>query len=113
MFVARVLEKGQIVIPKKARDKVKLSPGDKVEVKVTEEGIVILPFKKSYTESFKGHVKARDKVKLSPGDKVEVKVTEEGIVILPFKKSYTESFKGHVKGKLSLKELEKLYAEKS
>jgi AbrB family looped-hinge helix DNA binding protein len=73
MFVARVLEKGQIVIPKKARDK----------------------------------------VKLSPGDKVEVKVTEEGIVILPFKKSYTESFKGHVKGKLSLKELEKLYAEKS
>ena len=73
MLVARVLEKGQIVIPKKARDQ----------------------------------------VKLSPGDKVEVKVTEEGIVILPFKKSYTESFKGHVKGKLSLKELEKLYAEKS
>jgi AbrB family looped-hinge helix DNA binding protein len=73
MLVAKVLEKGQIVIPKKARDQ----------------------------------------VKLSPGDKVEIKVTEEGIVILPFKKSYTESFKGHVKGKLSLKELEKLYAEKS
>ena len=59
MLVARVLEKGQIVIPKKARDLVKLSPGDKVEVKVTEGGIVILPFKKSYTESFKGHVKGK------------------------------------------------------
>jgi AbrB family looped-hinge helix DNA binding protein len=59
MLVAKILEKGQIVIPKKARDLVKLAPGDKVEVKVTEEGIVILPFKKSYTESFKGHVKGK------------------------------------------------------
>jgi AbrB family looped-hinge helix DNA binding protein len=73
MLIVKVLEKGQIVIPKKARDK----------------------------------------VNLVPGDKVEVKVTEEGIVILPFKKSYTESFKGHVRGKLSLEELEKVYAEKS
>jgi AbrB family looped-hinge helix DNA binding protein len=59
VLVAKVLEKGQIVIPKKARDQVKLAPGDKVEVKVTEEGIVILPFRKSYTESFKGHVKGK------------------------------------------------------
>ena len=59
MLVAKVLEKGQIVIPKKARDLVKLAPGDKVEVKVTEEGIMILPFKKSYTESFKGCVKGK------------------------------------------------------
>lgn len=72
MLVAKILGKGQIVIPKEARKK----------------------------------------VNLAPGDKVEVKVTEEGIVILPFKKSYTENFKGHVKGKLSLEELEKLYAEK-
>ncbi|MEW6214019.1 MAG: AbrB/MazE/SpoVT family DNA-binding domain-containing protein [Nitrospirota bacterium] len=73
MLVAKVLEKGQIVIPKEARKK----------------------------------------ANLVPGDKVEVKITEEGIVILPFKKSYTESFRGHIKGKLSLEELEKLYAEKS
>lgn len=73
MLVARVLQKGQIVIPKEARKK----------------------------------------ANLAPGDKVEVRVTEEGIVIVPFKKSYTESFKGLVKGKLSLEELEKLYAEKS
>lgn len=73
MLVARVLEKGQIVIPKEARKK----------------------------------------ANLAPGDKVEVRVTEEGIVILPMRKGYTESFKGHVKGKLSMKKLGKLYAEKS
>ncbi len=73
MLVAKILEKGQIVIPKEARKK----------------------------------------ANLAPGDKVEVKVTNEGIVILPFKKSYTESFKGLVRGKLSMEELEKLYAEKS
>jgi len=73
MLVAKILEKGQIVIPKEARKK----------------------------------------ANLAPGDKVEVKVTKKGIVILPFKKSYTESFKGLVKGKLSMEELEKLYAEKS
>ncbi len=73
MLVAKVLEKGQIVIPKEARKM----------------------------------------ANLVPGDKVEVKVTAEGIIILPFKKSYTESFKGLVKGRLSMEELEKLYAEKS
>ncbi|HIC91264.1 MAG TPA: AbrB/MazE/SpoVT family DNA-binding domain-containing protein [Syntrophaceae bacterium] len=56
---------------------------------------------------------AREKANIRPGDKVEVKVTKEGIVILPLKKGSTESFKGLVKGKLTLKELDKLYAEKS
>jgi len=59
MLVARVLEKGQIVIPNEIRKKANLIPGDKVEVKLTEEGIVILPFKKSYTESFRGHLKGK------------------------------------------------------
>jgi AbrB family looped-hinge helix DNA binding protein len=59
MLVARVLEKGQIVIPNEIRKKANLVPGDKVEVKLTEEGIVILPFKKSYTESFRGHLKGK------------------------------------------------------
>jgi hypothetical protein len=40
-------------------------------------------------------------------------VTDEGIVILPLRKSLTESCRGLVKGKLSMKELEKLCAEKS
>lgn len=73
MLVAKVLEKGQIVIPKEARKK----------------------------------------ANISPGDKVEVRVTEEGIIILPIRKTYTDSFMGLVKGKLSLEELENLYAEKS
>jgi AbrB family looped-hinge helix DNA binding protein len=59
MLVAKVLGKGQIVIPKEARKKASIVPGDKVEVRVTEEGIVILPLKKSYTESFRGLVKGR------------------------------------------------------
>lgn len=59
MLVAKVLGKGQIVIPKEARKKASIAPGDKVEVKVTEKGIVILPLKKSYTESFRGLVKGR------------------------------------------------------
>jgi AbrB family looped-hinge helix DNA binding protein len=73
MLISKVLEKGQIVIPKEVREK----------------------------------------TKLPPGDKVEIKVTKEGIMILPFKRSYTEDFKGHIKGKLSLEELEKVYAEKA
>ena len=59
MLVAKVLEKGQIVIPNEIRKKANLVPGDKVEVKLTEEGIVILPFRKSYTESFRGHLKGK------------------------------------------------------
>jgi AbrB family looped-hinge helix DNA binding protein len=59
MLISKVLEKGQIVIPKEVREKTKLSPGDKVEIKVTEEGIMILPFKRSYTEDFKGHIKGK------------------------------------------------------
>jgi AbrB family looped-hinge helix DNA binding protein len=56
--------------------------------------------------------KIREKMRLSPGDNVEIQVDENKIVILPIRKNYTESFKGMVKGKLSLEELEKLYAEK-
>lgn len=59
MLVAKVLKKGQIVIPKEVREKASLVPGDRVEVKVTEEGIVIIPFRKSYTEGFKGLVKGK------------------------------------------------------
>jgi AbrB family looped-hinge helix DNA binding protein len=72
MQVAKILGKGQLVIPKKIREK----------------------------------------MQLSPGDNVEIQVDENKIVILPIRKNYTESFKGMVKGKLSLEELEKLYAEK-
>lgn len=59
MLIAKMLEKGQIVIPKEARKKANISPGDKVEVKVTKEGIAILPLKKSFTEGFKGRVRGK------------------------------------------------------
>lgn len=59
MLVAKVLNKGQIVIPKEARDKAHISAGDKVEIRVTEEGIVVIPLRKSYTESFKGVIKGK------------------------------------------------------
>jgi len=60
MLVAKMLEKGQIVIPKEVRKKANLAPGDKFEVKVTDSGaVIILPLKKNYTESFRGRVKGR------------------------------------------------------
>jgi len=59
MATARVLAKGQIVIPKEMRTRMKLAPGDRVQVTLTQEGIVIQPLKKSYTEVYKGVVKGR------------------------------------------------------
>lgn len=73
MPMAKVLAKGQIVIPKEIREKANIHTGDKVEVQMTPKGIIVMPIRKTYTE------KAR----------------------------------GIVKGKLSMKELEDLYAEKS
>lgn len=71
--MAKVLAKGQIVIPKEIREKANIHTGDKVDVQMTPKGIVVVPIRKTYTE------KAR----------------------------------GIVKGKLSMKELEDLYAERS
>jgi AbrB family looped-hinge helix DNA binding protein len=59
MATAKVSAKGQIVIPKAIRTKMKLSPGDRVEVNLTQQGIVIQPVKESYTEAYKGIVKGR------------------------------------------------------
>jgi AbrB family looped-hinge helix DNA binding protein len=57
MAMSKVSAKGQIVIPKEIRTKMNLSPGDRVEIEATQQGIVILPVKKSYTEFYKGIVK--------------------------------------------------------
>jgi len=73
MSMAKVLAKGQIVIPKDIREK----------------------------------------ANLHTGDKVDVQMTPKGIVVIPIKKTYTEKVRGSIKGKLSLQELEDLYAEKS
>ena len=73
MPMAKVLAKGQIVIPKDIREK----------------------------------------ANLHTGDKVDVQMTPRGIVVVPIRKTVTEKIRGSIKGKLSLKELEDLYAEKS
>ena len=56
---ARILKKGQIVIPKEIRKKTGISPGDKVEIKTSGEGIVILPLRISHTENTKGIIRGR------------------------------------------------------
>jgi hypothetical protein len=40
-------------------------------------------------------------------------MTTKGIVVTPIRKTYTEKVRGIVKGKLSMKKLDDLYAEKS
>ena len=73
MPMAKVLAKGQIVIPKKIREK----------------------------------------ANIHTGDKVDVQMTPKGIMVTPIRKTYTEKVRGIARGKLSMKELEDLYAEKS
>jgi len=59
MPTARVLAKGQIVIPKDIREKANIHTGDKVDVQITPKGIVVVPIKKTYTEKIRGLVKGK------------------------------------------------------
>ncbi len=59
MLTAKVLAKGQIVIPKELRDKAHISQGDKVEVKMMREGILILPVKEAHAGKYRGIVKGK------------------------------------------------------
>lgn len=58
-MIAKVLKKGQIVIPKEIREKIGIIPGDRVEVKVVKSNILISPFREKYTEEAKGVIKGR------------------------------------------------------
>lgn len=58
-MIAKVLKKGQIVIPKEIREKIGITPGDRVEVKVVKSDILISPFREKYTEEAKGVIKGR------------------------------------------------------
>ena len=58
-MIAKVLKKGQIVIPKEIREKIGIIPGDRVEVKVIKSDILISPFREKYTEEAKGVIKGR------------------------------------------------------
>ncbi len=57
-MLARILNKGQIVIPKKIRKQLGLMPGDIVEVKLIGKKITIQPLK-SQTEEMRGIVKGK------------------------------------------------------
>jgi AbrB family looped-hinge helix DNA binding protein len=58
-MLARVLKKGQVVIPKELRKKTGISPGDKVEITASEDGLVIIPMRINYTENTRGIVRGR------------------------------------------------------
>lgn len=58
-MIAKILKKGQIVIPKEIREKIGITPGDRVEVKVVKSDILISPFREKYTEEAKGVIKGR------------------------------------------------------
>jgi antitoxin PrlF len=58
-LIAKILKKGQIVIPKEIREKIGITPGDRVEVKVVKSDILISPFREKYTEEAKGVIKGR------------------------------------------------------
>ena len=59
MPMAKVLAKGQIVIPKEIREKANIHSGDKVDVQMTPKGIVVVPIKKTYTDKARGIVKGK------------------------------------------------------
>lgn len=58
-FIARVLNKGQIVIPKAIRQQTGITPGHRVELKVVGGKIIISEFREKYTEKAKGVIKGR------------------------------------------------------
>jgi AbrB family looped-hinge helix DNA binding protein len=53
MSITKLSSKGQITIPKKIREKLKLEPGDKVLIEMMERLAVIKPLKKP-SESMRG-----------------------------------------------------------
>ncbi len=59
MSMAKVLAKGQLVIPKDIHEKANLHTGDKVDVQMTPKGIVVIPIKKTYTEKVRGSIKGK------------------------------------------------------
>ena len=53
MVIATLTTKGQVTIPKKIRDSLKLHTGDKIEIVVTEKGqAIIRPISKKVDEMF-------------------------------------------------------------
>ncbi len=58
-MLGRILNKGQLIIPKEIRRELEIVPGDLVEIKTARGEITIRPIKKSYTEETRGVVKGK------------------------------------------------------
>ncbi len=53
MALATITSKGQVTIPKKIREALKLRPGDKIEIVITKEGeAIIRPISKKVDDVF-------------------------------------------------------------
>ncbi len=50
MTAVTISSKGQLVLPRKIRDKLKLSTGDRVDLQMVDETIVLRPLKKSLSD---------------------------------------------------------------
>jgi len=59
MQTARMSSKGQIVIPKRIRDKVGLKPGSLVEVKIADEHIELIPLPEDPVKTLRGSLKSQ------------------------------------------------------
>jgi AbrB family looped-hinge helix DNA binding protein len=54
MSEAKLSSKNQIVIPRKAREALRLKPGDRIVVKVLGDQIIVLERPKSYRAAIRG-----------------------------------------------------------
>ncbi len=54
MYKSKISSKGQIVIPKKVREKLKLKEGDEVIILVVEDGILIKKKRKANLSELRG-----------------------------------------------------------
>jgi len=78
--------KGQLLIPKRIRNKYGIIPGVKVIFEETENGVVIRPMNESYFKSFMGILKSTGNLKEEMRRfKAEEKKLEEGKLHLPAK----------------------------
>ncbi|MDE1190747.1 MAG: AbrB/MazE/SpoVT family DNA-binding domain-containing protein [Arachidicoccus sp.] len=63
MDTSSLTVKGQLLIPKRIRNKYGMVTGSKIVFEETEDGVIIRPMNDRYFESFKGVLKSTGKLK--------------------------------------------------
>jgi len=63
MDTSALTVKGQLLIPKRIRNKYGMESGVKIVFEETEDGVIIRPMNDSYFKSFKGVLKSTGKLK--------------------------------------------------